>query len=218
MERHLLRFSFERDGGMRERAILLGKDSVRAVLDGRKTQTRRVIKNIEQWMLEDQGDGTVMFQDRETGDQHNALVACPFGRVGDHLWVRETWKPTGLFASSRNMETEGCGHFAYAADGEQRERDRHIKWRPSIHMPRWASRITLEITSIKVERLQDISENDASAEGCPFHIERRKLHIDRDDTARGWYRQWWKGKYGVKSWDKNPFVWVAEFKRIDVVI
>ncbi|TAV98460.1 hypothetical protein ELI24_08715 [Rhizobium ruizarguesonis] len=88
--------------------------------------------------------------------------------VGDRLWVRESWKATGLAAFNKPSETRICGRFAYMADSEQQRRDEMIPWRPSIHMPRWASRLTLVVTGVKVERLQDISREDAIAEGLEW--------------------------------------------------
>lgn len=152
---------------MKERPILFSGPMVRAILDGRKAQTRRVIKQIPHKPVAHarvNHQGFVEWVDTD-GVAYTGGKPCPYGVVGDRLWVRETWKPTGLLAGAKPSETRACGHFAYAADAEQRRRDQHIRWRSSIHMPRWASRITLEVTGVRVERLQDISEDDATAEG-----------------------------------------------------
>jgi hypothetical protein len=147
-------------------------------------------------------------------DDPEAIKACPYGQVGDRLWVRETW------SGREGHELHGCtGTYFYFADGEnqfgkqigftymQRER----KWRPSIHMPRWASRITLEITSVRVERLRDISESDAKSEGAEPSIVGEDLDYLK---FRAGFQTLWESISGPESWDSNPWVWVVEFKRV----
>jgi hypothetical protein len=179
---------------MKERPILFSGPMVNAILENRKTQTRRVV-NIDHVALF-RSPSIQFFQQRvedwvpdgELWDAVDGLcdvlgrVRCPYGQPGDRLWVRETWKPY-------TEETGDCG-IRYRADGafinhenswqgadrwlavrrpeEQYPQMKPPKWRPSIHMPRWASRITLEITDVRVERLQEISEADARAEGIRF--------------------------------------------------
>lgn len=173
---------------MKERPILFSGEMVRAILDGRKTQTRRVIKpQGEPYTIEDVD-----------------VLKCPYGIPGDRLWVRET------FADLRGM---GFGHkWAYRADtpeGSESDRIRigyGVRWKPSIHMPRWASRITLEITDIRVERVQDITYIDAKAEG----VEYEKGYTDpREAFATLWNSINAKRDYG---WAMNPWVWIIEFK------
>lgn len=201
---------------MKERPILFSAPMVRALLDGSKTQTRRVVKAKHLPWLE---HIVPNFLDGKWNQR-----PLPYGQTGDRLWVRERF---------RSLD---CGEVDYFADGPQiweRMQD-HIalpdadKWKPSIHMPRWASRITLEITSVRVERLQDISKADAIAEG----IERltygglttyRNYSITDDlaevspmlESPIESYRTLWESITGPSSWDANPFVWVIEFKRVE---
>ena len=167
---------------MKERPIIFKGEMVKAILDGRKTQTRRVVKNVE--------DLTVFFRD----DKFGCPFKCPYGKPGDRLWVRETWA---------DVNTSEGPAICYRADG-----DVQIIWRSSIYMPRWASRITLKILDIRVERLQDISEKDAIAEG-----------IQPSDYAKpkaAFMRLWdsINAKKPGKSWKDNPWVWVIEFSRV----
>lgn len=240
---------------MKVRPILFSGAMVRALLDGTKTQTRRVVKpqperrNIEQignmlGFKKRQGDGFWLWPNA----RERILAECPYGQPGDRLWVRETWQvaretldyETGgeydVFEwpdelGDPRLHLNGDARFGmkaglfYAADGEHKNpsvfynltgidnktilRPREITWRPSIHMPRWASRITLEITSVRVERLQNISRGDAMGEGCPFQ------NMAQGDDPRQWYAQLWDRLNGTGSWDANPWVWVIEFRPIE---
>jgi len=210
---------------MRERPIILNSEMVKAVLDGRKTQTRRIVK------LND--SGRVKFHGRQWHiDDYNVAIACPFGEVGDRLWVRETWSED--FANYYPND-----RVWYAANDDRRmdievvdgvrgifspESNVHVpfRWRPSIHMPRWASRITLEITGVRVERLQDISEADARSEGIklagdllPEYPETYLTPNGDFATATVAFQRLWQSIYGDESWDSNPWVWVIEFKRVE---
>ena len=184
---------------MSERPILMSAPMVRSILAGKKTQTRRIVKGQYSGLPHMVGDD-VAFLDkgRRTGPDQR----CPYGVPGDRLWVRETH-----CAFER-------GHVHYAADftrDPKGEREHGVRWTPSIHMPRWASRITLEITDVRVERLQEISEADAIAEGTapyrlPVHPAREALrHVDG-------YAQLWDSINGAGSWAANPWVWVVSFK------
>ena len=213
---------------MKERPILFSAPMVRAILDGRKTVTRRIVKpvgNDDAFVLLDHGKGFWPYRSDDgessiTADGNETPHSCPYGRSGDRLWVREAFhgyhwdKPRAV----------------YRADGERQRVRTQIesyevgRWTPSIHMPRWASRITLEIVSVRVERLQDISYEDALAEGV---LDFRQLIAPEcqqgetaDECARRlcWpqrsYRQLWESINGEGSWAKNPWVWVIEFRRI----
>jgi len=183
---------------MKERPILFSGEMVRATLNGLKTQTRRIIK--PQPKLSDKitkiTNMVPGFVDATGGE-----FRCPYGKVGDRLWVRETFVITGI------------GACFYRADGEIEVRD--WVWRPSIFMPREYSRISLEITNVRAERLQDISEEDAQAEGV-------RLGFDWIDNLpvlpanfRAGFRLLWNSintKRGY-DWDSNPWVWVVEFRR-----
>lgn len=148
---------------------------------------------------------------------------------GDRLWVRETWMDvSGTGVEARDPHTHERTRYAYGADtpagsyADQCRKDYGLKWRPSIHMPRAASRITLEVTGVRVERLQDISEADAMAEGCDPYIPGEGIvprprfgddYAYRPNYIEG-YRQLWGSINGPGSWDANPWVWCVEFKRI----
>lgn len=180
---------------MTERPILFSAPMVRALLAGTKTQTRRVVKRPE----------------RYEGGLHNCLHCCPYGEPGDRLWVRETWAPqVDCEVSAQRWTKLQAQHgpmplLHFAADNEPGPWI--TKWRPSIHMPRWASRITLEVTEVRVERLQDISDADARAEGC---VATSKWAPNvRDD-----YAALWESINGAGSWAANPWVWVVAFRRV----
>lgn len=187
---------------MKERPILLNAEMVRAVLAGRKTQTRRMLTPRQLNMI-DAAASIGECYPLEYGHQHENSQSyyrewCPFGAVGNRLWVRETWARYNI-----DQDSHDIAYCATTPDDWPKEG----RWRPSIHMPRWACRITLEITGVRVERLQDISEADARAEGITGSLV-------RDVTAA--YSALWQSIYGEKIWQANPWVWVIEFKRVEV--
>lgn len=185
---------------MTEHGILFTAPMVRAILEGRKTQTRRLVKlNVSgrvwrgklSWHIEDR----------------NALRACRYGAPGDLLWVRETFRECPQDQDGNCIE--------YRADRpEYRKRDDDpsaIPWTPSTYMPRWASRITLKITGVRVERLQEISDADAAAEGVEPHEPAAPYgaaHITP-------YSMLWNAINGADSWAANPWVWVVSFERVE---
>jgi hypothetical protein len=195
---------------MKERPILFSAPMIRAILEGRKTMTRRVVKRVTE------GSPYPEIWVPLPGTTNKHTPPCPYGQPGDRLWVRETWAwDVQAQASLRDED----GPFAYAADPFAVQRRLCPRWRPSIHMPRWASRITLEITGVRVERLQDISEQDAMAEGIrPFgdgwghHVHDGLHYMHR---AADSFASLWESINGAGSWDTNPWVWVVEFKRIE---
>lgn len=218
----------------KERPILLNGEMVRATIEGRKTQTRRIVKpqpnppnrrgfdpvayavkdhNPEWWWMkfqDDPGDFITEYSEE--------IGACPYGQPGDRLWVRETF---GVMPGTLDEEKQ----FVYRADcpldiqGWPARRgaiEDFIRWRPSIHMPRIASRLILEITNIRVERLNDISAEDALAEGVEWghfgwrdylNAERRK------SSAKQSFQTLWESINGAGSWEANPWVWVIEEKK-----
>ena len=193
---------------MKERPILFSGAMVRALLADAKTQTRRVVKMESHQQIEQRDDGRDwpwMYDGERDADY---WMACPYGQPGDRLWVRETHAPQADCWGSWERWTRGEGGPApiirYAADAEKAPFIE--RWRPSIHMPRWASRITLEITGVRVERLQDISEADAIAEG---------VYTDPACPAYDAYAQLWDEINGLGSWEANPWVWVVGFHRIN---
>ena len=227
---------------IKERPILFSAPMVRAILDGRKTVTRRPVKGCQlpaedasvavgerhRWMAIAQRDprygfGVFGATEAECAKELEEFAPCPYGRRGERLWVRETWycdhnevmcgpylKPDDLDVS----EARDDGTLVYAADGlTPYEADQPV-WKPSIHMPRWASRILLEVTDVRVERLQDVSRADIRAEGllCPPEL----ASDDVSPNYRDWYpaawRELWESTGG--DWNANPWVWVVEFKRV----
>jgi hypothetical protein len=228
----------------KERPILFSGAMVRALLDGTKTQTRRVVKMPPSWdcvVYADWGNGWWPYRsdDGESPNYDNNEIPlnCPYGKPGDRLWVRETWHPDpeddGTWAYT---QWAGCKGSPLSDIPRKFQKPEHciyregwdsvdLVWRPSIHMPRWASRILLEITSVRVERLQEISEADAIAEGIERHPEhptlwrRGPLHGDQNTVSvtnfpRLAYRSIWERINGHESWTGNPWVWVVEFKRM----
>jgi hypothetical protein len=181
---------------MKKRPIIFNSEMVRVILDGRKTQTRRPI-NIKKLLHLHAYESRQLFIEE----------FCPFGEVGDRLWVRETWACVGAEHVKPSDIVQGYS-VEYKAD-DIKTNWRVEWWRPSIHMPRWASRITLEITDVKVEKLWDISYEDMIAEG----LSRRGT----DELCRLEFFGIWDGIYHKKGYgsDKNPWVWVLAFKRLE---
>lgn len=192
---------------MKERPILFTAPMVRAILDGSKTQTRRIDKYMSKYPPAMQPDLGLLAKSKHgeslltaTWEATNGKFTasfCPYGKVGDRLWAREAF----CFPNGQDKIAW------YRADSEWAN-DALVKWKPSIHMPRRTSRILLEITGVRVERLQDISRGDAMDEGCPFP------NMAQGDDPRKWYADLWNSINGPSSWDANHWVWVIEFKRI----
>jgi hypothetical protein len=229
---------------IKERPILFSAPMVRAILEGRKTVTRRPVKGGQiptedpaeegrhRWSAIAQRDpryGFCVFgsTEAECAKELAEFAPCPYGKPGERLWVRETF--AGPLVDEEEMhlvERDGWDafrkpeHCQYRASGGNAEFYDHSKeetvsrWTPSIHMPRWASRILLEITDVRVERLQDISRSDIRAEGleCPPEF----ASDDVSPNYRDWYpaawRELWESTGG--NWDENPWVWVVEFKQV----
>lgn len=194
---------------MKERGMIFNAEMVRALLDGRKTQTRRIMKPQP---ADDIALGT--FPNRDAYGWISSLKhkfgsttahTCPFGQPGDRIWVRETWARYNIDQDSHDM--------AYRATPPQDWPDAG-RWRPSIHMPRWASRILLEITDVRVERLNSMSEGDARAEGCNGGHDSIPGYM-YSATPHEHFHHVWASIYGEENWQDNPWVWVIEFKRIE---
>ncbi|SAG70111.1 Uncharacterised protein [Enterobacter hormaechei] len=202
--------------------MIFNVEMVSAILDGRKTQTRRIMK------VQPDEDGLAKVINGPWVDTSERIYRCPFGVPGDRIWVRETFQgPLFDFEqmeayqedSSKFKKPEFC---VYKADGKpapeffDADDNLHCGWRPSIHMPRWASRITLEITGVRVERLNSISQEDAQAEGMEL-TGWRPTYSDPDSGGEVWtpydnFAQLWESIYGEENWQANPWVWVIEFK------
>ena len=199
---------------MKERPILFSGAMVRALLADAKTQTRRVVKMESHQQIEQRDDGRDwpwMYDGERDADY---WMACPYGQPGDRLWVRETF--ARIDGQTRPwIETDYQATYTH---GDRLGDTLGIKkrWTPSIHMPRHASRITLEVTSVRVERLQDIDLADALAEGIS---DTGALILDRAGNEQGGpiaeYAVLWEQINGPGSWDANPWVWVIEFKRVE---
>lgn len=241
---------------MKERGMIFNGEMTRAILDGRKTQTRRIVKGTDgavkfckEWDINGEEIFVVLGEKDHTGmNPVLGATSCPFGGVGDRIYVRETWAILGNedgccidWEGNLCKADERSAARIYRASCEQRPGDYglwsipddadwkpHTKdhqyegaWRPSIHMPRWASRILLEITDVRVERLNAISEEDARAEGI---IDGGCLNCGEPEPcgcanpepdATDAFAYLWQSIYGQENWNANPWVWVIEFKRVE---
>lgn len=190
---------------MKERPITFSAEMVKAILSGRKTQTRRIIKPKIVTMRRGPECG---FEERKREDWP---VVCPFGQPGDRLYVKEAWQLWTEYDRVPTVKIPQGVDILYSADRP------NFPWesrrRPALHMPRWASRIVLEITDVRIERLQDISEDDAREEG----VEPRLVPPDGGSShyTEG-FIELWQSTYGPDSWEKNPWVWVITHKRVEV--
>lgn len=208
---------------MKERGIIFNAEMVRAILDGRKTQTRRLVNlvptthDFHGWVMSStcaKDEGKAIWAIGNSPLLKDPIrLNCPLGKIGDRLWVRETWQ-CGLCTEST---------FAYKSTHKPSDLEEgwneKIKWRPSSQMPRWVSRILLEITGVRVERLQDIREEDAVAEGvAPLHGGYWKHYqpgwTQHQLSARGSFVTLWNSINGEDAWYKNPWMWVVEFKNV----
>lgn len=240
---------------MKQRPILFSTPMVQAILEGRKTQTRRIVNPQElshtRWRYcghSKDGEHEVPRpvdgprpHDRwywwRNNISHDWILQCPYGEPGDILWVRETWqhaKSTHCHCPQSSEPSPcdewsngiGCrsnrGKVVYAADGAS-----EVLWKPSIHMPKEACRLFLRIKSVRVERLQDISEQDAIAEGVQYWADDHDTEL-LDATFRNYktgernlvtsyssFQSLWQKINGDESWGSNPWVWVIEFERIE---
>lgn len=205
---------------MNERPIIFCDEMVRAILDDRKTQTRRVIlpqpkdedmplkpilrKRMVGGLAEGYYDGTWSYD----GDPMNTQYKCPYGKVGDLLWVREGW----LHFGDKNYPSQRAVMYKTNYDAKESK-----KFKSPIFMPKWAARIWLEITGIRVERLQDITEDGAKGEGAkacyPYG---KKFEYQPNPSWHSGFKILWDSLNAKRGfgWDTNPWVWVIEFKKI----
>ena len=197
---------------MKERPILFSAPMVRALIAGQKTQTRRVAIKTSQpdrVVLSDfdAGEHKIEIENLNCGNRYWKL--CPYGVPGDRLWVREAWAHDAESVEqcrAAHQDAMGGNTFGPYYRATESAPDT-LHWKPSIHMPRWASRILLEIIGVRVEKLQDISEADAQAEGVS-----NSLHMPGGRFANENYAHLWWTINGDGSWEANPWVWVIEFK------
>lgn len=191
--------------------MIFNGEMVRAILDGRKTQTRRIVSDRHLNFI-DVGSQIGECYPLECGIDHENSQSyyrehCPFGKPGDRIWVRETWAEAGAGAPElqlyrANYPEHVSSHYENVPPAED------IRWTPSIHMPRWASRVLLEITDVRVGKLASVSDEDAGKEGYPADPSPYGGSMDK----WLWFRQLWDGIYPEKSFKHNPWVWVIEFK------
>ena len=240
---------------MKERGMIFNAEMVRAILDGRKAQTRRIIKDqpessefglryiAESSLAKEVGMYFWSQSDACGLKSRSNPFACPYGKPGDRIWVRETFSCIGnedghpvdakgnlcsredsqrIYRASAIQKPNNYGLWSFPDDADWKPHTKDYQyegaWRPSIHMPRWASRILLEITDVRVERLNAISQADAIAEGAPpshHSIDAVSKQFGYPDFSRSWFGQTWQHIYGEESWKNNPWVWVIEFKRCD---
>ena len=203
-----------------EKPVIFSADMVNAILAGNKTQTRRVVKPqpIEVPVTLEGHSGVTLFRPKKDNAMqgvHESWLKqgrlhhwkCKYGKIGDKLWVRETWS----YEPPDELWVKDIDHLIYRADynhPKELNHDEYPTWKPSIHMPRWASRILLEITDIRVERLNDITVSDAIAEGYDGSYQ------SPVDPSIKWYADLWEQINGEGSWSQNQFVWVISFKRV----
>ena len=254
---------------MKERPILFNTEMVEAILAGRKMQTRRELKNNHPVVIGFEPNGPHGYwkgiaKNEAVIQQYISTfpltINCPFGVVGDRLWVRETWAPVNLYGTPAiaykansdmrelmddesfldedgafNYDDPRSKKYSFSAWADDLFSGVEGNWKPSIHMPRWVCRLVLEITSIRVERLNDISEADANAEGVePLSVPdnvpveggytkanramwkgyKNKARAYRD-TAKDSFMSLWQSVYGDDAWTANPWVWVIEFKTVE---
>jgi len=199
----------------KERPILFSAPMVRAILDGRKTVTRRPVKGLStSFAVTTAADESPL--NSVCWNVGGPIIRCPYGKPGDRLYVRETCLINDYREACVPVDERASCEIHYRADGvpDFEGEEEPIRWRPSIHMPRWASRILLEITDVRVERLQDISRADIRAEGlqCPPEL----ASDDVSPNYRDWYPAAWKELWNSTGgdWAANPWVWVVEFKRV----
>lgn len=235
---------------IKERPILFSAPMVRAILEGRKTVTRRAVKPQPPeghkwcgWIVDStctKEIGAASWGESSGPLQRNSVYArCPYGKPGARLWVRETWHcdhfevQKGPYLQPADMhdleQSREDGELVYAADGLAPYEQEQPTWKPSIHMPRWASRILLEITDVRVERLQD-GEGETAFESRYISEGINRIHQGDGDYAfhpfksepgvGNWtdpfdaWRELWVGINGAESWNANPWVWVVEFKQV----
>lgn len=203
---------------MNEKPILFSSEMVRAILQGRKTQTRRVIKLRDGSTPEWDGYDIPKGEDNKPLDYVMDFsknypqwqrLDCPYGKARDRLWVRETWQGVSMQTAKWWHETprneRPLHNWQWTNPVVPALQSIPPKWLPSIHMPRMVSRITLEVVNVRVERLQDISVEDALAEGCP---------PENHDEPTSWYKSLWDSINTDRGYDfhSDPWVWVVEFK------
>lgn len=199
---------------MAEKPMPMYQWEVKAILDGRKTQTRRLVNKDIVNGFDLERDGSIyMYVDQATGDSYMPEEICPY-QIGDILWVRETWAKISDWTIV-DPEVGLPDGYIYKADwgcGVE-----HPRWKPSIHMPREAARIFLEVTEVRVERLQEISGRDVLAEGADNGKSNPAMGERWENMQRMAFQELWDSIYSKRGfgWEQNPWVWVISFKRVE---
>jgi len=203
-----------------DRPILFSGPMVRAILAGTKTQTRRLVKDARGafwdhagWKPSVEGD-CIAWRPADGGEVFGAGAPSPrlYAHPGDRLWVRETWSQQ----DARDLGL-GASHTIYAATAEGRERALATRWRPSIHMPRWASRITLPVVSVRVERLQDIDGRGVLADGVENGHANPTMGVRWENAQRMAFEKLWNSLNAKRApWASNPWVWVVTWSKAEV--
>lgn len=229
---------------MKHVPMIFNSAMVKALLDGRKTVTRRPLRIPEGWELADTKLSKITSSHPKKG-KWGALVRCGIGTefpqsdliaapcsVGDLVWVRETFctgrieqYDSGHPASDYFYVEQGCGNDSYTVSKAFCEMEgielEDVRWTPSIHMPKAASRITLKVTDVRIERVTDISDEQAVSEGMPSREEAQRMAVsaglDWYDRPAKWFKRLWQQIYGNESWSPAQFVWVIEFEMINRV-
>ena len=187
---------------MKERPILFTPEHAQKVLVGTKTQTRRIVKRNASGRVQAVGSPKNWHL-----DDPDAVLACPYGAVGDRLWIKEAWAWPGeeLFMH------KGCPADAETVEKWKQDKNAPpVKWKPSLYMPRWACRTVVELTEVRVERVWEISERDAIAEGVQ-PCGHTSFHVDEHTCS---FRLLWETIHGKGSWALNPWVWALTFKKV----
>lgn len=205
-------------GSVRTKPILFSAPMVRALLEGRKTQTRRVIKEAARMIHQEKWEVRAHageFGHYQVGAEQPSAILKPKYSPGDLLWVRETWSHTGTGVwKIADIYQALDGNVVYRADSD----NPGIGYFSSIHMPRWASRLTLRVTDVRAQRLQDISEEDAIQEGAGQYTSQSPIQRAFNPEWKGSYKRGfqvvWDNINGTESWDANPWVWVYSFEVI----
>lgn len=210
---------------MKEYPILFSGEMVNAILSGRKAQTRRVVKHQPEFgaYVSIEGFESICVVHEDWAGNAISVQACPYAhKIGDHLWVRETWRAVELDNGNDGILYKADNHFKSIENSQAAadlwcdayaDRKHGNKWRPSIFMPRWASRILLEVTDVRVQRIQDVTGHDVIAEGVSFPDGNG---ISAADVMKRWepFQALWNQINAERgySWESNPWVWCISFK------
>lgn len=200
-----------------EKPILFNTEMVKSILEGRKTVTRRITKMDLSQLDTDDLDKNYLYLEDEYGESHHLLEYAPY-QIGDILWIRETWSSYKVKKPAKAIPEDFKDiAYIYKADGVENSDGSKIKWHPSIHMPKSVARIFLKVTDVRVERLQEITENDVLREGFRdyFDIDTDVFYPSGHNFKTLWDSTVNKKDLDMYGWDSNCWVWVVEFERVE---